>query len=80
MASITTQTVGAAAAGAVATAANAVRELISTTRPQRAKGSTEEADRVTITTGTREDSERSPAQPKRSEATYTKTGKSGGKG
>lgn len=72
MASITTQTVGAAAAGAVATAVNAAREVASVSRPERAKLATQEADRVTISASTRDDSERAPAEPKRTEAPYAK--------
>jgi hypothetical protein len=73
MASITTQTVGAASAGAVATVVNAVREVVAIKRPERAQLSTEEADRVTLSTSSRDDQERTPAEPKRAEAPFART-------
>lgn len=72
MASTTTQIVGAASAGSVATAINTAREVVAVKRPERAKESRQEADRVTMSTSSRPDQERSPAEPKRTEATYSK--------
>ena len=71
MASITTQTVGAASATVATTAVNAARVVVAVSRPEQAKRLTEEADKVTITSSSTEDDDRSPAEPKRTEATYS---------